>query len=276
MQRTKNSKMLLAMVECSIMIALSTVLSFIKIIDLPYGGSVTIASMLPIIVAAYRHGGGWAIGTALVNSLIQMLLGLSNFSYFSTWQSFVALALFDYVIAFTVFAIAPAFKKIIKSQNLAMLLGTLIACLLRYACHVISGATIWAGLSIPDEAALLYSLSYNATYMIPDTIILCLVTAYVFSVLDFSREMPRRIKEEAINRTAAYLYMGAGLVTLGVLIADVVMVFSKLQNAVSGEIFAAGLGEVNWLAVGITSGVGAVLTALLFLFGKRCEAREAL
>ena len=65
------------------MIALSTVLSLIKIIDMPYGGSVTVASMLPIVIAAYRHGAIWGLGTAMVNSAMQLLLGLNNLSYFS-------------------------------------------------------------------------------------------------------------------------------------------------------------------------------------------------
>ena len=150
-----------AMTECSIMIALSTVLSLIKLAELPYGGSVTIASMLPIAIAVFRHGGAWGFATALVNAFIQMLLGLNNFSYFTTWQSILALAIFDYVLAFAVFSLSGIFKKAIKNQGVAITLGVLLASILRYACHVISGATVWAGLSIPDEAALLYSFSYN-------------------------------------------------------------------------------------------------------------------
>ena len=53
MEKTKKTGTL---VECSVLIAMAFVLSFIKIIDMPYGGAVTAASMLPIILAGYRHG----------------------------------------------------------------------------------------------------------------------------------------------------------------------------------------------------------------------------
>ena len=71
------------MTECSVMIALATVLSFFKLAEMPYGGSITVASMLPIVIAVYRNGGRWGLGTALVASAIQLLLGLKNFSYFN-------------------------------------------------------------------------------------------------------------------------------------------------------------------------------------------------
>ena len=127
----KNSKQIRAMTECSIMIALSTVLSIIKIIDMPYGGSVTVASMLPIIIAVYRHGWAWGLGAALVNSAIQLLLGLGTLSYFTTWQSIVAIILLDYIVAFGVFALASVFKKIEKRQSYALLYGTLLCSFLR-------------------------------------------------------------------------------------------------------------------------------------------------
>ena len=135
------------MTECSIMVALSTVLSLIKIIDMPYGGSVTVASMLPIVIAVYRHGASWGLGAALVNSAIQLLLGMNNLSYFTTWQSVVAIILLDYVLAFGVFALSGIFRKVEKRQNYALIYGVILASLLRYLCHTIAGATVWAGIN---------------------------------------------------------------------------------------------------------------------------------
>ena len=197
--KTKTSKQIVAMIECSMMIALSTVFSLVKIVDMPYGGSVTIASMLPIVIAAYRHGFLWGLGTALTNSVIQLLLGINNLSYFSTWQSILAIILLDYVVAFGVFALSGLFRKVEKRQNLAFLYGILLASVLRYACHVISGATVWAGLSIPTNAALIYSLSYNATYMIPETIVLIATGVYLTSFIDFSAQYPTRVKMQKID-----------------------------------------------------------------------------
>ena len=263
-----RQKALLAMTECAIMVALSTVLSLIKIIELPNGGSVTVASMLPIVVAVYRHGWAWGTGTALVNAVIQMLLGLNNFSYFTTWQSLLALALLDYIVAFLVFALAAVFKRVIKQQNLAMLLGVTLACVLRYACHVISGATVWAGLSIPDEAALLYSLSYNATYMMPEALILIITTAYIFSVMDFRKKVPTRIASTGIPLKSAYCYIGAGLCALVAIIVDTALVFSKLQDAESAEFMITGIADVNFVAFGIVTGIAVVAVAVLVILAK--------
>ena len=252
---TKQKSGLLILTECSTMIALSAVLSIVKLFEMPYGGSITLASMLPIVIIAYRHGPRVGLGAALVSSLIQMLMGLNNFSYFTTWQSIVALALLDYTVAFAIFGLAGALRKGIKAQNVSMVVGAALASVIRYVCHVISGATVWAGLSIPTEAALVYSLSYNATYMIPETVILLLTVAYIGSALDFSRGIPTRIKSEKLDTVSSYLYIGAGLVALCALIADTVLVFSKLQNYASGEFMIMGTSNICCTAFILSTGI---------------------
>ena len=258
--KSKTGASLKILTECAILIALSTVLSVFKLFEMPYGGSITLASSVPLIVLAYRHGTRYALPSALCASLIQALLGLKNFSYFTTWQSIVALLVFDYVIAFAVFGLSGIFKKVLKSQNLAMVTGALFASVIRYACHVISGATVWAGLSIPTEAALLYSLSYNATYMIPETIILLLTTAYLGSALDFRREVPQRMKSEKLDSVSVYSLIAAGLCMLAALITDTILVFSRLQNNDSGEFMITALRDVDWLLFGIVTAIGVALS----------------
>lgn len=254
--------------ECSIMIALSTVLSVIKLFEMPYGGSITLASMLPIVIIAHRYGAGYGFSSALVTSVIQALLGMKNFSYFTTPLSLIALGVFDYVLAFGVFGIVGIFKKKIGSQATAATVGALVASVLRYLCHVISGATVWAGLSIPTEAATLYSLSYNATYMVPETIILVLTTAYLTSALDFTKKTPARLQSESVDKTSAILYSAAGLSVLIALIADTVLVFSKLQNYESGEFMIMGLADVNWVAVAIVTVIAIAVAAALIIIAK--------
>ena len=78
MNTLSNSRKL---TEAAIMLAIGTVLSLIKLIDLPYGGSVTIASMLPVVIIAYRHGIKWGLMTGFVYGVIQQLLGLNTLSY---------------------------------------------------------------------------------------------------------------------------------------------------------------------------------------------------
>ena len=262
--KTKTSKQIVAMIECSMMIALSTVFSLLKIIDMPYGGSVTIASMLPIVIAAYRHGFLWGLGTALTNSVIQLLLGINNLSYFISWQSIVAIILLDYVVAFGVFAISGLFRRIEKRQNLAFLYGILASSVLRYICHVISGATVWAGLSIPTNAALVYSLSYNATYMVPETIVLIAIGVYLASVIDFSSKYPTRVKMEKIDKIEVYTSIFAWLILIATMIVDIVLIAPYLQDPESGEFVFTYLGDVNYVKVAVVSAVGVVMSIALF------------
>ena len=263
--KTKSSKQIVAMIECSMMIALSTVFSLIKIIDMPYGGSVTIASMLPIVIAAYRHGFLWGLGTALTNSVIQLLLGINNLSYFSTWQSIVAIILLDYVVAFGVFAISGLFRRIEKRQNIAFLYGILASSVLRYVCHVISGATVWAGLSIPDNAALLYSLSYNATYMLPETIVLVAIGVYLASVVDFRAQYPTRMKTERLDKVEAYTSIFAWVTLIATVVVDIVLIAPFLQDPESGEFVFTYLSDVNYVKVGVVSVVGVLMSVALFV-----------
>ena len=257
------------------MVALATVLSIIKLVDMPYGGSVTPAAMLPIAIIAYRHGIKYGMGAAAVAATLQLLLGLENFSYVTGWVSYIALAVFDYVIAYIGFGLAGIFKKQIASQHLSLAAGVTLANVIRYVCHVISGATVWAGLPIPDGAALIYSISYNATYMIPETIIMALVAVYLGSVVDFRVKLPTRMHREKLDATAFYSYISAGFIALGALIADTALVFSKLQDPESGEFVLGGLASVNWLAFGIVTAAAGLAVAAILIAVKLVEKKKA-
>ncbi|MCH5197598.1 MAG: energy-coupled thiamine transporter ThiT [Oscillospiraceae bacterium] len=257
-----------ALVESAIMIAIASMLSLIKIVDLPYGGSVTIASMLPIIIIAYRHGIGTGLTAAFAFGVIQQLLGLSSLSYVSTWQSVLAVILLDYIIAFLVLGLGGIFRNRFKDQSPALVCGALLACVLRYACHVISGATVWAGLSIPTSDALLYSFAYNATYMVPETIVLMVAAYYLGSTLDFRNNQPVRLASKESEKISAFSII-AGLTLSAGVIFDVAAVFSKLQNGETGEWNITGLSDVNWIAVAIASLAAVIVSAVLFVIGKK-------
>ena len=224
------------LVESALLIAIGTVLSVLTVAQLPYGGSVTLASMLPMVLLAYRHGTVWGLGCGVVYGILQQLLGLSTLSYFTTWQSIVAIILLDYVVAFAVSGLGGIFRRTRLSQGVALTLGALLVCLLRYTCHVVSGATVWAGLSIPTTAALAYSFIYNATYMIPETVVLLLATLYLGSLLDFGKEDIGYLSTARTgSRTADILAALSGLLTVGAVGFDIVMVFARLQDAETGE-----------------------------------------
>lgn len=259
------------LVEASLLIALGTVLSILKVAELPYGGSVTLASMLPIVLLSYRHGTLWGLGGGAVYAVLQQLLGLNNLSYFTTWQSVVAIIFLDYVIAFTVAGLGGIFRRVVKEQSLSLAAGSLLVGVLRYICHVISGATVWAGLSIPTEAALAYSLIYNATYMIPETIVLVAVAYYIGSVLDFRRDQPvRLVRDHTIPAEVNLLSLLAGFFGLLGVVVDVSLVFAHLQNAETGEFDITGLApdvfvDSFWLPVVIVSAVCALVCASLLI-----------
>ena len=261
-----QNKKVVCMVECAILIAVATVLSMIKFVDLPYGGSITAASMLPIILISYHRGLGWGMGSAFVYAVIQQLFGLKNLSYATSWQATVAIIMLDYIVAFAVLGLAGMFRKKIKNQTTGLLIGALIVCVLRYFCHVLSGATVWAGISIPTTAALLYSFSYNATYMIPETIVTLVLAFYLSSAIDLRSEKPVRIQTQ--GSPISPLSIIAGLFIAGGLIFDVVALFSKLQNADSGELDFSLIGQANWMLIGIVTAAVAVVAVVLFVIAS--------
>lgn len=243
----------LALCEGGIMIALSTVLAMLKLIDMPYGGSVTFAQMLPIVIFAYRHGPAYGMGASLVASLIQLLLGLENFSYIApAWYSIVALALFDYVIAYSAFGIVGFFKKKLDYKS-AMVIGALAASVIRYLCHFTSGFTVWTGFELPTGAGLIYSAGYNATYMIPETIVLVTATYYLCSAIDFSKDVPARAKKLEADGNIALMKVLSGLAVLVAIIVDTVLVFPNLQNPDTGDFSLAGLAEVDWISFSVVT-----------------------
>lgn len=250
------------------MLAIATVLSLIKLVDLPYGGSVTIASMLPMVIVSYRHGVRWGLVAGVTYGIIQQLLGLNTLSWVSTWQSIVAVILLDYVLAFMATGFGGVFRGM-KSQALALVLGSIVVGFIRYACHLVSGATVWAGLSIPTNAALGYSAGYNATYMVPETIVLAVVAWYLGSMLDFRKPDLARLSTQGREEGVPVLAWLGGLAVAAGLIFDCVAIFSKLQNAETGDFDITGLTSVNWPAVGIVSVVAAAAAAVLFLLANR-------
>ena len=263
----KNKKALI-LTESAIMIAIATVLSILKIAEMPYGGSVTIASALPMLVIAYRYGIKTGLFAGTVHALLQLVLGLSALSYATSWQSVVAIIMLDYVIAFVTVGFGGIFRKAFKNQAYALTAGALLVSILRYACHVISGATVWAGLSIPTTAALSYSFIYNATYMLPETIVLTVATLYIGSVIDFRAQMPKRVAMRRAQTRLSWAKPVAGLLVCGAVIFDVAEIFEKLQDAETGTFSLAYIHEVSWTAVIIVSAAALISGAVLLILNK--------
>lgn len=268
----KDKKNILKIAESAVMIALATILSLIKLLELPYGGSITLASMLPVLIIAYRYGTVWGLLTGLVHGVVQFVLGSSVLSYVTGAASVAAVIIFDYILAFALIGLGGLARKM-SSQKNAMVVGAVIAGVARYACHVISGATVWAGLSIPTAGALTYSFAYNATYMIPETIVLAIVAYYVGGLIDFKSQKIGALKAET-KKSRVPASVSLALIG-GALIYDVIAVFSKLQNAESGDFDITGIANVAWLNVAIVSAAAVLISAVFCVVWRTVEEKKS-
>lgn len=183
---TKKSN-IVRLTESAIMLALSAVLSMMTINRLPFGGSVTPCSQLPLVIISYRYGAKWGCFTGLCAGLIQMLLGFNNFSYVTGLWAVLVLIFSDYVLPFSFLGLGGIFRSKIKNQAAALAVGAVFVSLLRFACHFVSGVTIWSGYA-QGVAVPLYSLTYNGSYMLPEAIITAVSGALISLPLDFTQK----------------------------------------------------------------------------------------
>lgn len=175
---TKTYTKTRTLVECALMIALGTVLANVKIYELPNGGSVTLFSMLPFILISFRHGVKWGLFTGFVNSLLQMLLGFYA-PPAPGLLPLVGMILLDYVLAFMVLGLAGGIAKAFQNPLVGVTVGTVAVCALRFLCSFLSGVLIWGNLS-DGLPAWVYSLTYNGSYMLPETILTTLGALLVY------------------------------------------------------------------------------------------------
>ena len=157
------------LVECALMVAIGTVLANIKIYELPNGGSITLFSMVPFILVSFRHGVKWGLFTGFVNSLLQMLLGFYA-PPAPGLLPLVGMILLDYVLAFSFLGLACVFAKPFKNKLVGVAVGSAAVCVLRFLCSFLSGVLVWGNLN-EGLSAWTYSLGYNASYMLPETLI---------------------------------------------------------------------------------------------------------
>ena len=170
-------------VEGGICIALAIALSYLKVpIGLEFGGfggSIDLV-MIPLIIFAMRSNAGWGMGAGLIFGTIKFFLSGSAISWISI--------IFDYSVAYAMVGLAGLFHKNFKLLPLAALVG----CLGRFAIHFLSGVTVYAQY-LPEEfmgvdkpSVWLYSLLYNGTYMLPNTILavgVCVLLLFMPKIL---------------------------------------------------------------------------------------------
>jgi thiamine transporter len=157
---TKSSQTRI-LAEMIIFISLANVLYLISkfylpFLHLPQGGSITIASMVPLLWFALRRGLRWGVEAGIIYGLVHMVI--SGDIYYPTQ------ILLDYPLAFGALGLAGAFQK-------QPMVGVSVGIFGRFICHFFSGVIFfgqyaWAGWNV-----FAYSAVYNASYLVPEFII---------------------------------------------------------------------------------------------------------
>lgn len=149
------------MVEGALCIALSTALYFIKFFELPQGGSITL-TMLPLLIFALRNGGTMGVTVGFVAGILRLFLG--------AYIIHPAQALLDYPLACAAVGLAGFFPGNI-------FFGISLAMLTNMFCSVLSGVIFFASYAPAGTNVWLYSIIYNGSVVVPETII-CIALMY--------------------------------------------------------------------------------------------------
>ena len=186
--------------ESAMLIALAVVLELVGrtvIPPMPFGGQLTLVSMLPIVLISYRHGVKWGLTAGFGYALVQMAMGADTVTaafqpgYFGDGTMIlnaIIMCLFDYVLAYTLLGLGGCFRSRIRSSGVGLMCGSLVALSCRYLAHIVSGYVLFSGWAewfftqdgfpawgaqlvgslSPQMLGLTYSIVYNGMYMLPE------------------------------------------------------------------------------------------------------------
>lgn len=175
MDKRSNARML---AEGGMMIALSVLLAYLPpIYQAPNGGSVTAGSMIPLLVFAIRWGIGPGFAVGATYGILDFLLK----PYFYHWAQFIL----DYPLAYGLLGLAGiGYIRRDSSFNeyFRLILGVVLAIGGRMLSHVLSGVVFFAEYA-GDQNPWLYSIGYNATYLIPELIISIVILLLIWKPL---------------------------------------------------------------------------------------------
>ena len=180
------------------LVALSAILSIITFYRLPYGGSITAVSMLPVCVYAHKHGLKWGLLGGLAFGITQLLFGASSAAFAGmTAGAFILMAFLDYILAYACMGLTALGKG-----RFGLGLGILIAAGARLLAHALSGYILfrqyaewffsqdgfafgeWVLSNMGGQTlAVFYSFFYNASFLVPETILTVIAAAAVTPAL---------------------------------------------------------------------------------------------
>jgi thiamine transporter len=170
----------------AICIAMSFALSYLRIVKMPQGGSITIASLLPIMLYSYMFGIRKGVFTGAIYGLLQ--------AFQDPYILHPAQFVLDYPVAFACIGLAGLFtdfKPLENMPQIQFLIGGIIAGLARLLVHFVSGVfafgsfASWYGYS----NAWIYSIAYNSAYVLPDIAIAIVVGTLVLCVPSVAKQV---------------------------------------------------------------------------------------
>ena len=200
--------------ESAMLLAVAIILELVSkmfIPEMPFGGQITLVSMLPVVLISYRHGVKWGLVTGVAYAMLEMALGAKTVAaafqpgYFGDGvmilNAFIMCAL-DYVVAFTVLGLGGCFRNRIKNPGVSLMCGSLVALGARYVAHIASGYILFAGWAewfftqegfpawgaslvaslSPEMLGFVYSVVYNGMYMILEMVITAVVALFLARV----------------------------------------------------------------------------------------------
>lgn len=151
------------LVFCAVSIALATVTSFIKLASLPFGGSITLFSMLFVSLIGYFYGAKTGLITGVAYGVLQLITGPYIYAPLQV--------LLDYPFAFGALGLSGFFRH----KKHGLVIGYIVGVTGRYLCHVISGYVFFAEFAPEGMNPLVYTLGYNLTYILPEMLVTVLI-----------------------------------------------------------------------------------------------------
>lgn len=160
--------------EGALLVAVAQILSFFKFMELPNGGSLTLA-MFPVILFAVRWGWKNGLMAGFVFGVLQFMF---DGGFALGWQSIIG----DYLVAFAALGLGGVFSR----KKWGIFAGIVLGCAARFLVHYVVGATIWAEympaafLNLTMTTPWFYSMLYNGAYMLPNTALALGIAALLY------------------------------------------------------------------------------------------------
>ena len=173
------------LVFCAAAMALAFITSYIKIWNMPWGGSVTLCSMLFIVLAANWYGAGTGIFVGLAYGILQFIQEPYVLSFFQVCC--------DYIFAFAALGLAGVFAK----SKHGLLKGYILAVVARGAFHALGGYLYWMDYmpdNFPKSLTAVYPILYNYSYLLVEGVI----TVIVISIPAVAKGLAR-VKKMAVE-----------------------------------------------------------------------------